>query len=116
MKSKSIYHSFLFFFFSFFLRNNRQYQKQLNSIGKDANYDLITPNGIIRHFIVFIEAEAVSGITQSERVKIRVLFSSQHPISVHVPELPVIIMSLSFNKIHKLLEFLGNESSNLLVT
>ena len=27
--------------------------------GKDANYDLITPNGIIRHFIVFIEAEEV---------------------------------------------------------
>ena len=25
--------------------------------GKDPNYDLITPNGIIRHFIVFIEVE-----------------------------------------------------------
>ena len=39
--------------------NNRscQYQKQLNSIGKDPNYDLITPNGIIGHFIVFIEVE-----------------------------------------------------------
>ena len=24
---------------------------------KDPNYDLITPNGMIRHFIVFIEAE-----------------------------------------------------------
>ena len=34
-----------------------QYQKQLNSIGKDPNYDLITPNGIIRHFIVFIDVE-----------------------------------------------------------
>ena len=47
MKSKSIYHSC-------------QYQKQLNSIGKDPNYDLITSNGIIRHFIVglLIEAEA----------------------------------------------------------
>ena len=32
-------------------------QTQLNSIGKDPNYDLITPNGIIRHFIVFIEVE-----------------------------------------------------------
>ena len=27
--------------------------------GKDPNYDLIIPNGIIRHFIVFIEAEEV---------------------------------------------------------
>ena len=27
---------------------------------KDPNYDLITPNGIIRHFIVFIEVEEVS--------------------------------------------------------
>ena len=44
------------FFFS--LNNGSyQYQKQLNSIRKDPNYDLITPNGIIRHFIVFIEAE-----------------------------------------------------------
>ena len=53
MKSKSIYRSF------FFSLNNRscQYQKQLNSIGKDPNYDLITPNGIIRHFIVFIGVE-----------------------------------------------------------
>ena len=25
--------------------------------GKDPNYDLVTPNGIIRHFMVFIEAE-----------------------------------------------------------
>ena len=52
MKSKSIYRSF-------FLLNNRscQYQEQLNSIGKDPSYDLITPNGIIRHFIVFIEVE-----------------------------------------------------------
>ena len=46
----------------------------LNSIGKDPNYDLITPNGIIRHFIVLIEAEEVRklvipvGITRSERV------------------------------------------------
>ena len=32
-------------------------QKHMNSIGKDPNYDLITPNGIIRHFIVFIELE-----------------------------------------------------------
>ena len=44
MKSKLIYHSC-------------RYQKQLNSISKDPNYDLITPNGIIRHFIVFIEVE-----------------------------------------------------------
>ena len=42
--------------------------------GKDPNYDLIMPNGIIRHCIVFIEAEEVRklvipiGITQSERV------------------------------------------------
>ena len=42
--------------------------------GKDSNYDLITPNGIIRHLIVFIEAEEVRklvipvGITRSERV------------------------------------------------
>ena len=61
MKSKSIYCSY-------------QYQKQLNSIGKDPNYDLIMPNEYIRHFIVFIEAEEVMklvipvGITQSERV------------------------------------------------
>ena len=34
-----------------------QYRKQLNSFDKDRNYDLITPNGIIRHFIVFIEVE-----------------------------------------------------------
>ena len=53
MKSKSIYRSF------FSPLNNRscQYHKQLNSIGKDLNYDLIAPNGIIGHFIVFIEAE-----------------------------------------------------------
>jgi hypothetical protein len=39
--------------------NNRscQYQKQLNSIGKDPNYDLTTPNGIIRHFIVVTEVD-----------------------------------------------------------
>ena len=49
MKSKSIYRSC-------------QYQKQLNSIGKDPNYDLISPNGIIRHFIVFIKAEEVRKI------------------------------------------------------
>ena len=28
--------------------------------GKDPNYDLTMPNGLIRHFIVFIEAEEVS--------------------------------------------------------
>ena len=52
---KQIDISFIFFP----LPNDRscQYQKQLNSIGKDPNYDLITPNGIIRHFIVFIEVE-----------------------------------------------------------
>ena len=61
MKNKSIYRSY-------------QYWKQLNSITKDPNYDLITQNGIIRHFIVFIEAEEVRklvipiGITRSERV------------------------------------------------
>ena len=61
MKSKSIYRSC-------------QYWKQLNFINKDPNYDLITPNGIIRHFIVFIEAEGFKklvipvGITRSERV------------------------------------------------
>ena len=61
----------LFFFFSF---NNRscQYQKHLNSIGKDPNYDLITPNGII----VFIEVEELRklvipvGITRSQRVNL----------------------------------------------
>ena len=42
--------------------------------GKDPNYDLITPSGIIKHFIVFIEAKEVRklmfpiGITRSERV------------------------------------------------
>ena len=43
----------------FFPLNNRscQYQKHLNSIGKDSNYDLITPNGKISHFIVYIEVE-----------------------------------------------------------
>ena len=46
VKSKSIHHSC-------------QYQKQLNSIDKDPNYDLITPNGTIRHFTVFIEAKEV---------------------------------------------------------
>ena len=46
MKSKSIYRSC-------------QYWKQLSSISKDPNYDLIMPNRIIRHFIVFIEAEEV---------------------------------------------------------
>ena len=41
---------------------------------KDPNYDLITPNGIVRYFIVFIEVEELSrlvipiGITRSERV------------------------------------------------
>ena len=50
------------------------YWKQLKSISKDPNYDLITPNGIIGNFIVFIEAEAVRklvipiGITRSGRV------------------------------------------------
>jgi hypothetical protein len=55
VKSKSMYR----YFFLFFPLNNRSYQyhKQLNSIGKDPNYDLITPKGIIRHFIVFIEVE-----------------------------------------------------------
>jgi hypothetical protein len=47
VKSKSIHHSC-------------QYQKQLNSIGKDTNYYVITPNGVIKHFIVFIEAEELS--------------------------------------------------------
>ena len=62
MKSKSIYRS-------------GQYWKQLKSINKDPKYDLITPNGIIRHFIVFIEAEEVKklvipvGIIGSKRVK-----------------------------------------------
>ena len=42
--------------------------------GKDPNYDLITPIGIIMHLIVFIEAKEVRmlvipiGITRSERV------------------------------------------------
>ena len=62
MKSKSIYHSC-------------QYRKQLNFIGKYPNSDLIMPNEMIRHFIVFIEAEEVTRlgipveITLSERVK-----------------------------------------------
>ena len=42
-------------------------EKQLNSIGKDPNYDLITPNGIIRHFIVFIEAEEVRKLVKGLR-------------------------------------------------
>ena len=35
--------------------------------GKDPNYDLITPNGIIRHFIVglFIEAEEVRKLVKT---------------------------------------------------
>ena len=42
--------------------------------GKDPNYDLIMPNGIVRHFILFIEAEVRKlvipiGITRSERAK-----------------------------------------------
>jgi hypothetical protein len=43
---------------------------------KDPNYDLITLNGIIKHFIVFIEVEEVKkllipiGITGSKRVNI----------------------------------------------
>ena len=69
VKSKSIYFSC-------------QYRKQLNSIGKHPNYDLITPNGIIRHFIVFIEAEEMRklliaiGITRSERVNFDFSFIS----------------------------------------
>ena len=49
--------------------------KAAELFGKDPNYDLITPNSIIRHVIVFIEAEEVTklvipiGITRSERVK-----------------------------------------------
>ena len=63
MKSKSIY---IFFFHLIIVHVNIR-----NSIGKDPNYDLITPNGIIRHFIVFIEVEELGipvGITRSERV------------------------------------------------
>ena len=30
--------------------------------GKDPNYGLITPNGIIRHFIVFIEVEELGSL------------------------------------------------------
>ena len=37
--------------------------------GKDPNYDLITPNGIIRHFIVFIEAEEVSDSNWNHTVR-----------------------------------------------
>ena len=55
---KQINISFIYFIFFPSLNNCLcQYQKQLNSIGKDSNYDLIMPNGIIRHFIVFIEVE-----------------------------------------------------------
>ena len=42
------------------------YGKKPSSIGKNPHYDLIMPNGIIRNFIVFTEAEVV--ITWSERV------------------------------------------------
>ena len=50
-----------------------RYQKQLNSIGKDPNYDLITPNGIIRHFSIYRSRGVRKlvipvGITRSERV------------------------------------------------
>ena len=53
VKIKSIYRSF------FSPLNNRscQYQKHLNPIGKHSNYDLITANWIIRHFVVFIVVE-----------------------------------------------------------
>ena len=50
-------------------------------LGKDPNYDLITPNGLIRYFIVFTEAEEVrklmitTGITRSERVKCVILIN-----------------------------------------
>ena len=46
MKSKSIYRSC-------------QYHVIAGLFGKDPNYDLITPNGIIRHFVAFIEPEEV---------------------------------------------------------
>ena len=38
--------------------------------GKDPNYDLITANGIIRHFIVVIEAEEVGqkGLIPNPRI------------------------------------------------
>ena len=45
--------------------------------GEHLNYDFIMPHGIIRHFIVFIEAKEVRelvipiGITQSERVQMQ---------------------------------------------
>ena len=76
MKSKSIYRSC-------------QYRKQLNSIGKDPNYYLITPNGIIGPFIVFIEVEELGtrnlvipvGITRSESVKIVEVPGMEHATS-----------------------------------
>ena len=37
--------------------------------GKDPNYDLIRPNGIIGHFIVFIEAEEVSDSSCNHTVR-----------------------------------------------
>ena len=46
-----------FIFFSPLNNHSCQYQKELNSIGKYSNYDLITPDGIIRHFKVFIEVK-----------------------------------------------------------
>ena len=36
---------------------------------KDRNYDLIMPNGIIRHFIVFIEAKEVRDSNWNYRVR-----------------------------------------------
>ena len=63
MKSKSIYRSL-------------EYRKQVTSIEKYQNYDLMTPNGFIRHFIVFVEAKEVwklvipVGITRLERANI----------------------------------------------
>ena len=76
MKSKLRYRSF-------------QYRKQLNSISKDPNYDLITQNGIISHFIVFTEAKAVTDsnwIRRSERVNNYILPHEVYQRSAFQPE------------------------------
>ena len=56
------------FIFSSTLNNRScQYKKHINSIGKDPNYDLITPNGNIRHFIVFTEVEELGSWNHTVR-------------------------------------------------
>ena len=42
-----------------------QYRKTAGLFGKDPNYDLITPNEIIRHFIISINAEEVTKLARA---------------------------------------------------